>query len=288
MIADALKFLADLGAKASGAANKAVPLEFPGDPENRYLVSADGQVTKLARIVPDRKHQLQRLTDLPRLAARLAMVEIAFHTDDGQALEPTGSVWIDAGTVTVDSTGAKACVHLVFRDTWPHDSSRADKAVCELPVTPEFESLCRENGGTGGLSQQAFRRLLLVDLAPCSVPQKLLDWVAKITWNNGRRQVGAVGTGRESLGLDIESAAISDAGEAPETVILRVRPFSDPLLTLRADVTCLFVPDAKNQTLSLIPLGGELEAAWDEALQFGENELARVLPNGFPIYRGRP
>lgn len=284
MIVDALKFLADLGAKASGAANKAVPLEFPGDPENRYLVSADGQVTKLARIVPDRKHQLQRLTDLPKLAARLAMVE----TVVGQGVEPTGSVWIDAETVTVDWTGAKAYVHLVCRDTWPDDSSRADKAVCELPVAPEFEALCRENGGTGGLSQQAFRKLLQVDLAPCSVPQKLVDWVAKITWNNGRRQVGAVGTGRESLGLDIESAAISDAGEAPETVILRVRPFTDPALTLRADVECLFVPDAKNQTLALIPLGGQLEAAWDEALQSAENELARSLPSGFPIYRGRP
>jgi hypothetical protein len=284
MISDALKFLADLGAKAAGAANKAVPLEFPGDPHNRYLVGADGILTKLARLVPDRNHQLQRLSDIPKLATRLAMVE----SDDSLRLEPTGSIWIDAGTVTVDSTGAEAYVHLVLRDTWPHDSSRADRAVCELPVTPEFEALCRENGGTGGLSQQAFRRLLQVDLAPCSVPQRLLDWVAKITWNNGRRQVGAVGTGRESLGIDIESAAISDAGEAPETVVLRVRPFADPLLTLRADVTCLFVADAKNQTLALIPLGGEMEAAWDEALQFAENELARALPNGFPIYRGRP
>lgn len=284
MIADALKFLADLGARASGAANKAVSLEVPGDPHNRYLVAADGTVTKLARVVPDRNHQLQRLTDIPKLAHRLAVVE----SEDGQALEPTGSVWIDAGTVTVDSTGAEAYVHLVLRDTWPNDSSRTDRAVCELPVSPEFEALCRENGGTGGLSQQAFRRLLQVDLAPCSVPQKLIDWVAKITWNNGRRQVGTVGTGRESLGLDIESAAISDAGDAPETVVLRIRPFADPLLTLRADVTCLFVPDAKNQTLALIPLGGQLEAAWDEALQFAEYELARSLPSGFPIYRGRP
>lgn len=284
MIADALKFLADLGAKASGAANKAVPLEFPGDPQNRYVVGADGQVTKLARIVPDRNHQLQRLMDIPKLAHSLAMVE----SDDGQSLEPTGSVWIDAGTVTVDSTGAEAYVHLVLRDTWPHDSARADRAICELPVSPEFEVLCRENGGTGALSQQAFRKLLQVDLAPCSVPQRLLDWVGKITWSNGRSTTASVGTGRESMGSDIQSAAISAAGEAPETVVLRVRPFTDPLLTLRADVTCLFVPDAKNQTLALIPLGGQLEAAWDEALQFAENELARALPSGFPIYRGRP
>lgn len=279
MIADALKFLAQIGATAAGAANKAVPLEFPGDPHNRYLVSADGTMTKLDRVVPDRNHTLQRLVDVPRLAKRLALGGVGPEGDF-----PAGSIWING-----DVRSGSAAVHLVCRDTWPENSPRADRAVCPLLITPEFACLAGEDGnGPAAVSQQTFRKMLLVQLAGCNVPQRLIDWVAKITWNNNLRKTGAVGNGRESLGLDIESNAMSDAGEAPETVVLRVRVFADPSLSVKSDITCLFEPDPKTQTLALIPLGGEIERAWDEALQIAESELTRLLPSEFPIYRGCP
>jgi len=278
MIAEALALLFKMGAEAAGAANKQHALVFPDDPNERFLVGADGKFMSLGRRIPDRNHKVGRLSDIAEFAKRHSVaVQEANTANDSQTQKFLGSVWIES-----DYGDGRLRVHLVCNDQ--DDSPRADRVVCEFVSTDSFAELEQATA----MQQPDFARWLRVKMAKSGVPQKLVDWVAKITWNNRNSATGTSVNGRESLGLDIESSAMSDAGPAPDLIKLSVQVFPDPILNMRHDVDCAFVPDPKNRTLQLVPLAGELEVAWDQCCDAAEFELQRLLPQGFPVYRGRP
>ena len=287
MIKDALEFLATLGSRATGAKNRAEILEHPKDPTLHWLVTATG-TERLPRTIPDRSHRLYSIADFRTVLSRLSLVTFDDQAEKTEETFGTGSVWVwgDLGV-----TGAANATVTAVLDDRP-GSARNDRATCVVRTTPEFELLRFLSHNV--LDQKAMRDKLRVDLAECSVPQQLIDWVSKIEWSTGNRTAREIATGRESLGADIQAAAISTAGVMPEQITLMVRIFNDPQLLERTPIPCVFDADAKGQTLSLRPVGNSLRMAYDAALaQIRDNlmlDLRDLVADeeGIPVYLGNP
>ncbi|MCY2968245.1 MAG: hypothetical protein NT069_32215 [Planctomycetota bacterium] len=289
MIKDALEFLATLGSRATGAKNRAEILEHPKDPTLHWLVTATG-TERLPRTIPDRSHRLYSIADFRTVLSRLSLVTFEDKAETTEQTFGTGSVWV-WGDLSATVTGAaNATVTAVFDDR--PGSARNDRATCVVRTTPEFELLRLMAVST--LDQKSMRDKLRVDLAECSVPQPLIDWVSKIDWSTGSRTTRELAAGRESLGADIQAAAISTAGVMPEQITLMVRIFNDPQLLERTPIPCVFDADAKAQTLSLRPVGNSLRMAYDAALAQIRDNLMLDLRDlvagdeGIPVYLGNP
>lgn len=254
---DTLKTIQETAVKASGADGKVALLKPGQEPDHVYLMV--GQSGKVERVVADAKPRAHRLVTLEQV--------VAFVTKKGTA---------EASVVWYDRSGV-----IVIVD----DATRRDRADLTLTLTPQIQLLIALEKGRQ-FTQREFRRLLRVELAGCRVDDVLLNWVSSVKFNDSRTAGGVIKQGRESLGREIEQAAVSDAGEPPEIMRLSVRVFDDPSLRETWPIECAVEIDLDNQVFQLIPLPLQLHNAIENEV----GAIGKLLQEAVkcPAFRGKP
>jgi hypothetical protein len=252
-----VKPIQDKAVAASGAAGKCVVLPVPNLPAHlQYLVYADGKVDAVDIEPQPRSHELGSLDE-------------AIGFINAKATEAS-VVWFDCNRVVVvldDATRRDvACLRLVYSDT--------------LRLLRKIEE------DHTRFDQQEFRRLLRVDLVEARTDDRLLNWVSNAKFATATTVGGKLTTTSESLGRDINDAALSTAGEMPEEIGLDVRIFDDVSLKETWGVRCaveLFIREAEF-TLTPYPLALH-DAISAEVDVIGQKLRAAVK---VPVFRGKP
>jgi len=254
---DTLELIQQTVAKAEGAAGKATVLTIPGQPKHRVtIVTSDGKVTTADNEPEPRRHTLVTLDEC-----------IQFINSRADA---DSAVWFDR-------TGV-----IVVLD----DSTRRDVACMELKLTPQMALLQQIEKDKKRYDQRSFRRLLRIDLAACLKDLVLLNWVSTVKFNLSSTSGGTISQGKESLGKDINDAALSDQGECPEEIGLEVRPFDDHGLKETWGVKCAVEVFLREGEFTITPLPLELHNAIEcEVDVIGQKLRAAVK---VPCFRGRP
>lgn len=240
---ETLRLLQETAAKAEGSAGKATILHPDAEPRDVYLiVGPDG---KHERFVAERNrmHVLRSIDQVGPFVKFLA---------DVPGSKPV--VWYSEKGVTVVID----------------DDKRRDLAKLNLRKTPQVLSLQKLEEDKPKLSQRDFIRLLKVDLSPCFQEDKrLLTAVRNVNFRTGSEVRGNLQHGKESLGRDIETAAVSQGAEdIPEEVVLQVQVFDDPFLSDESwDVRCAVEVLPQEGAFQLIPLPMQIRGAIDLELK---------------------
>lgn len=243
--------------KAAGAVGKCVVLPVEGMPDHqRVIVRDDGSYNIVTLDPQPRSHELSTLDEA---AAYIA----------SQATDKT-IVWFDRNAVVV-----------VLDDT-----TRRDRATLDLILTPEIKLLMSLEASAKWFDQVSFRRLLRVDLASCRRDDVLLNWVSAARFNTSGSTGGVISATKESLGKDINDAAISSAGEFPEEIGLQVRVFDDHRLRETWGVKCAVELDIRNASFRLTPLPLEIHNAIESEVDVIGDKLRDKVE--VPCFRGRP
>lgn len=258
LLPDTLKILNDTAVKASDAAGKVAIIRPPSEPEHVYLtVNHDGTVTRFSAEPEPRNHLL---VTLEQVAAFVA----------SKGTESDSAVWFDRSGIVVITD----------------DKTRRDQAALKLNHTPQCSTLVSLEASKKKHTLRDFRRLMRVDLAGCTVDRVLLNWLASVKFSDSRTVGSSIKQGKESLGREIEQSAVSQSGECPETVTLRVRIFDDPSLIETWPLECAVEIDLDNQEFQLIPLPGQLHDAIENEVGAIGKALAETIK--CPVFRGKP
>lgn len=243
---------------AAGAVNKVQVIELPGEPDYVYgVVTPDGKLERRVAEPEPRDHRLVSLAEA-----------VLFATDKGT---PEKSViWFDRDRVAIVLD----------------DETRRDRAALPLNYTPQMELLIKIEADAKKYDQQAFRRLLRIDLADCRPDDVLLNWVSDMRFTNAGSVTGRLEHGRESMGKDLEVDALSDIGNCPEMINLSVRVFDDPSLMVKRQVRCAVEILPKEQAFRLVPLPLEL----DNAIELEMSDVGESLRKAVKckVFRGTP
>ncbi len=256
---ETLKHIEQMAVKSAGAKGKAEMLALPAEPPHVYAtVDAAGVITKHTAEPQSRDHVVMTLDQLINFARTKG--------DTGKT-----AVWYDDTEIVV-----------VLDDT-----TRRDFATLSLVHTPQFGKLRELYEGVSAMSQRAFRRMLKHDLAGCLTNGRLLEWIENVRWNSTANTAGQAKSARESMGRDLDEQVLSDAGEFPEDVRLKVRVYEDPGLRDTWPVDCLAEIVFSDQAFNLMPLPMQLQEAVDSELSIIDGILREALPS-FAIFRGKP
>lgn len=252
MIAEALKFLANLGAE-----NQAPRLVDLKDPRELTFVVGG---TVMSRDIPpaSRAHVLGSLGDLIALA-------------DGYASEES-LVFFDADQVT-----------LVFDG----DGHRLERGVLRLERSFAWQVLIDLASKRAGqwFEHKQFLRLLRVDLAGTLPPGVLYDRVKRVAFENGVTVQAAVSRNKqESLGRTITSQ-VSGEGDIPEEVTLEAPVYSTTGETARYPIRCAVEVDAARGMFCLQPLPDEISRVEAIAVASIRDRLAASCK--VPAFLGR-
>lgn len=253
MIAEALKYLTDLGTKSTA------PVELKADPR-RHRYAIGGEIQEFGIPASPRQHQVDSLEEITDLAERFAATD---------SCKPV--VWYDGNQVV-----------LVLDD----DGHRIEKATLSLEESDVFTRVVslRQKQAFG---QKAFIKLLRIDLARTLEPVVLLEKVRRVKFENGMATTGEIRRNQESLGRTITSKVETDT-ELPEEVALAVPVYktlgeTDPIL-----LRCAVEVDPGMGEFQLIPLPDEIERVRHLAVGSIRDRLSELLPETVPFYFGRP
>jgi hypothetical protein len=249
MIADALKYLAELSAAA--AAPK--PLDIK-DPRHAHFVIA-GEPAAVDVPEAPRAHEAGTLDDLVALANRFK-----------------GVVWYDSAAVT-----------LVIDD----DAHRVERATLPLITSDVFRKLTELRNSKPKLDQKAFVRLLRIDLAGTLDPVVLQKPASKLKFATDAVTSGTVSRQKESMGREISSRVESD-GDIPEDVTLMVPVYKTPGERTPYPVRCSVEVDPGEGTFRLLPYPDELERTTQLAVMSIGERLSVELDEDISAYHGKP
>lgn len=266
MIADALKFLCDLGEKA-GVSGRAAIVPDPSVPGGSLVLSSDGGVRMMSPPVVDRTHTLQSIDQF------------------GQILELEKDPLLE---------GKKPCVFVGTDDcgnglaTLVFDASagsnRRSRATCRMDYTHAYSVLFNESW----YSQRDMRSILMDDLSDCGVPAKLLNWVSSVRFASKSESRGTITAGKESLGRDLELEADSAGEPAPEFVELSVRVFQGRATSDRYPIKCRFVVDVEERRMRLVPVGDIMARTVEKALADVIAIIQTIVGDEVPVIYGLP
>lgn len=252
MISEALKYLADLGAKA------ATPIPVENDDPASNVFAINGKLETLAKPFPERDHAAGSLADLIELANRFAADE---------ASSPV--VWFDRDSVILVIDDAKR---------------RIDHVGMALVESELFERVLALKGEWQ--EQKAFVRLLRVELAGTLPPVALLEKVRRVRFDNGQTVTSEVKRDRESMGREITAKIEADGGDLPEEVTLMVPVYRNPGERDAYPIRCAVEIDHARGAFRLTPLPDQIECAYQAALASIRARLASGLAKNVPAYLG--
>jgi hypothetical protein len=264
MLADALKFLRDLGNEAA----RPVKLDVPDPRQVHYLFNGADHGFDLP--VPPRQHAVATLDDLIALARRFAEA-IPEDEADARRWSSTPVVWYgpDRVVLVIDDAG-----HRVERATFQLEHSDVFKKIQHL----QKQEL---------LVHRAFCRLLRIDLKTAIPAGELLDKVKAIEFQNGSIVKASSARGAESIGKSIKNE-VADVGKIPEEVTLFARVYCNPLETFEAGVRCAVDIEPDHNALRLVPLPDAVEEAVELAVAWIGRRLVEALGEDVPCYCGAP
>lgn len=257
MIADALKYLIELGEKAQAP----IKLDVPDPRQVYYAIGGESAEYDLPE--PPRDHRPGTLEDLISLANR-------FAEDVDEACRPVA--WY----------GPEAVV-LVLDD----DGHRVERATLTLHHSDAFMRLVALRAGGPWFEPKPFVRLLRVDLAGTLDPGVLLERVRRVKFDNGQVTTSETTRTRESLGREIVSNVVA-AGEIPEEVTLSVPVYRTPGEAERYPFRCAVEVDPAMGRLQLLPLPDEVERVTALAVASIGARLRAGLAASVPCYMGSP
>lgn len=261
---ETLTLIQETAVRADGAAGKVQVLALPGEPPHVYAtVGPDGVLQKHTVTPPFRNHMLRSVSEVP-----------GFVASAKERFDSKPSIWYSPIAV------------IVLLDDSP-DLNKLGAGRVQLVHTPQFAAVLKLQ--TTRFNQKDFVRLLRTTLLGCldDDGRQLLRVARVIDFAVNTTGRGTVERSRESIGREIEAEVRSDAGEFPEGVVLSVRVFTDPALTVTRRVSCAVEIDAKDQTFELVPLPLQCE----EAIQADMDQLRGMLEAGtsdVPIFYGNP
>lgn len=266
MLAEAMKFLTELAAKAQAPVQVAIP------DWRAIWYAAGGQHSSIPLPVQPRDHNPATLDDLIALATRfVGDSDGPLHVGDLD--EPsTPVVWYgeDAVVLVIDDAGY-----------------RVETATLHMQYSDAFARLMSLRAERTWFEPKPFVRLLRVDLAGTLAPGELLERVRSIRFEAGSVTTTESARTRESLGREIRSK-VDAAGEIPEEVTLSVPVFKNPGETDRYPCRCAVEVDPAMGRLQLLPLPDEIERTARLAVTSIGGRLRAGLPESVPCYRGTP
>jgi hypothetical protein len=242
-----LEWVRRLSERAASASGKLSILQELSDDFSITYVTADGQVSEKTRRPMARRFLFN---SVDQLGASIDLAKSVFESESG------GGVVIPA--IFVSRSG----VLLVWNLSGGSGRGR-DRSVYYVQSHDEFKVFY---GDTENLNQKQFLRLLRVNLKSAlgELGNTLIPAISSIRWETGSRGASQVGSGRESMGREINSEIRSLAGEIPDEIVLNLRLSRDPATPGRYPVRCVLQIDSQQQTFSLLPMAGELDRAWSD------------------------
>lgn len=252
MIAEALKFLTDLAAKAQAPQK----LDIPDPRFASYLIG--GTPERIGIPAAPRDHQPKSLDEIVELANR-------FSGDRGPV------VWYDETKVV-----------LVIDD----DGHRVEKATLSLVPSDVFARVVALRLKPERHEQKPFIRLIRIDLAGTLNPIDLLNHVRRIKFENGVARTGEVLRGKESVSMDILSKVNTETA-IPEEVTLQVPVYKTIGLKDRYGLRCAVEVDPADGMFQLLPLPDEIERVQHLAVDSIAARLKSGLVETVPSYFGK-
>lgn len=257
MIADALKYLAELVSRGNAPVRMDVP-----DPRNAYFAMG-GEWFDINLPYPPRDHRPGSLDDLIALAGRFA---------EGDAAVGMPIAWYGPDRVV-----------LVVDD----DFHRIERATLGLDRSDAFRALAALRDERPWFEPKPFVRLLRVGLAGTLAPGELLERVRSVRFENGAVTTAENARTRESLGREIRSK-VDASGEIPEEVTLSVPVYRTPGEAERYPCRCAVEVDPAMGRFQLLPLPDEIERVVGLAVASIGARLRAGLPESVPCYLGSP
>lgn len=254
MLAEAFKFLSDLGARAEK------PFKIDLADPRRVYVSVGGVIAPWDIPPAPRAHTAGTLDEVIALAVRF--VEAGSHP----------VVWYDQDDVT-----------LVIDD----DGHRVEQSTLTLVTSDVFRLLVALRDQKPWHDPRAFVRLLRVELAGTLTPGELLERVKVTKFEGGSLVSARVGRGDESLGREITSR-LDGSERIPEEVTLMAPVYKTPGETERYAVRCAVEVDPARCAFQLLPLPDEIERVRALAVASIGERLIDGLGDSVPCYQGRP
>jgi hypothetical protein len=252
MIAEALKYLVDLGTQ-SGRPTRLVA----GPTSKTYLVRGEPLTVSIPPPgTADAVHTLPSLIDFI-----------------GTRKEPV-TVW----------TSKRATV-AVFES----EGHRTSTATLEHERSELYRTF--DGAKNREYPQADFLRLLRVELAGAWVSPGLLEALRRVQFETGAKVVGEVSRTRESMGREI-TGAVNAAGELPDTITFRFPMFRPRGIDFETSITCALEINTSRGTFSLVPLPGELEKETARVVAMIQQETieraAEQLAQPFTVLIGEP
>jgi hypothetical protein len=167
---------------------------------------------------------------------------------------------------------------------------RRDRLSMELPQSHEFRGLARLGENRTIFKHDAFIRLLRVDLAGC-LEDGVLATFRNVKHENNQAGASVVGTGKESVSLDVRRNLLFDGKDAPDEITVSVHVYRDlPDLfddDARVPIRCVVEVDVLAPAFTLIPLAGECERAQRDTDSRIQEKLRDALPEGMRVLCGK-
>ena len=264
---EVLQWIQDTAVKAAGtdvASRVAVVSSVP-DATKWLLIDRDGQHELLDKSQPPRNHVL------------LSVQEAAAYAEFVQTKKPgdnkgTPIIWIsETGVIVTD------------------DDERVlgDRASYVFRQTEEFKKVASLKTNTG-MAQADILKLLRVDLAECfdvdDDRKSLIASLRKVT----AQQVSAVGNGSGSY----DATLVGQAGAAidwPDDVMLAVKVFDDPSLTIKRLIRCAFDADAAKKVYTLTPIASHLTQAVIDTREHASEVIRQAVQKSeITVFLGSP
>lgn len=259
---ETLELMNKTAVEANGAKGKAEFLPVACEPDHvYYVVTPDAAPLRVEAAPPPRGHEI------------VTCEEVCEFVDKHKTADT--AVWFGRDAV------------IVLLD----DKTRRDMAQLTLTLTPQMQLLYALEKTVRLQEPKAFRRMLKVDLADCRLDDTLMNWVSQFKATSGAASSVTLGkSSKESMGREVQEAALNDNGECPDEIQLSVRVFDDPGLTTRRPVRCavdVLIQNGEAQfRLSPFPLEIH-KAIEDEVLNIGDL-LRKTLGKDVKIFRGKP
>lgn len=235
------------------------------EPEGVYWLCHDGKAERVTADPPRRRHVAG---DLPSLVA--ATVRITGE-QMGRA-----AIWVSRSEVTA----------LLF------DGDRRDTVSLELEPSPQMKALQAWEGEPKWLDQAALVRVLRNTFRRSTAGKDTVEIFRRLKLNLGVQAEHVHEHGRASAGRAIE-AKVTGAKDIPEELTFREDVFAGGLSGIEARVTCTIELDAQSGKVALLPVAGEVEAAWLAAERSLAEQVWALLGTGegndfVSVYLGKP